>query len=81
MVMAPVDGNYTLDLDGMMEVLTALKAQLIIPMHFFGWYTLDRFLERAEPAMAGGDGRKFRRSWCRRRRCRQARRFWCCRAF
>jgi L-ascorbate metabolism protein UlaG (beta-lactamase superfamily) len=46
-VMAPVDGNYTLDLDGMFEVLTALKAQLIIPMHFFGWYTLDRFVERA----------------------------------
>src|ERR1700733_7942337 len=46
-VMAPVDGNYTLDLDGMFEVLTALKAQLIIPMHFFGWYTLDRFLDRA----------------------------------
>ncbi len=47
-VMAPVDGNYTLDLDGMFEVLTALKAPLIIPMHFFGWYTLDRFLERAQ---------------------------------
>jgi L-ascorbate metabolism protein UlaG (beta-lactamase superfamily) len=46
-VMAPVDGNYTLDLDGMMEVLTSLKAQMIIPMHFFGWYTLDRFLDRA----------------------------------
>jgi L-ascorbate metabolism protein UlaG (beta-lactamase superfamily) len=46
-VMAPVDGNYTLDLDGMMEVLAALKAPLIIPMHFFGWYTLDRFLDRA----------------------------------
>jgi L-ascorbate metabolism protein UlaG (beta-lactamase superfamily) len=46
-VMAPVDGNYTLDLDGMMDVLTALKAPLIIPMHFFGWATLDRFVERA----------------------------------
>ncbi len=46
-LMAPVDGNYTLDLDGMMEVLTALKAQIIIPMHFFGWATLERFLERA----------------------------------
>jgi L-ascorbate metabolism protein UlaG (beta-lactamase superfamily) len=46
-VMAPVDGNYTLDLDGMMEVLTALKAPLIIPMHFFGADTLDRFLDRA----------------------------------
>ncbi len=46
-VLAPVDGNYTLDLDGMIEVLTALKPSLIIPMHFFGQYTLDRFLARA----------------------------------
>jgi len=46
-VIAPVDGSYTLDLDGMMEVLTALKPQLIIPMHFFSQYTLDRFLDRA----------------------------------
>ena len=46
-VMAPVDGTYTLDLDGMMEVLTVLKAPLIVPMHFYGQYILDRFLERA----------------------------------
>jgi L-ascorbate metabolism protein UlaG (beta-lactamase superfamily) len=46
-VMAPVDGGYTLDLDGMMEVLAALKAQIIIPMHFFNQYTLARFLDRA----------------------------------
>ncbi len=46
-VMAPVDGNLTLDLDGMMEVLTALKPQLIIPMHFFNQFTLGRFLDRA----------------------------------
>jgi L-ascorbate metabolism protein UlaG (beta-lactamase superfamily) len=46
-IMAPVDGSYTLDLDGMMDVLAALKPQLIIPMHFFGQYTLDRFLDRA----------------------------------
>jgi hypothetical protein len=45
--MAPVDGTYTLDLDGMMDVLTALKAPLIVPMHFYGQYVLDRFLERA----------------------------------
>jgi L-ascorbate metabolism protein UlaG (beta-lactamase superfamily) len=46
-VMAPVDGYLTLDLDGMMEVLTALKAPLVIPMHFFDQYTLGRFLDRA----------------------------------
>jgi L-ascorbate metabolism protein UlaG (beta-lactamase superfamily) len=45
-VMAPVDGNMTLDLEGMVEVLQALKAPLIIPMHYFSAYTLDRFLAR-----------------------------------
>jgi L-ascorbate metabolism protein UlaG (beta-lactamase superfamily) len=46
-VMAPVDGSYTLDLDGLMDVLTSLKAPLIIPMHFFSQYTLGHFLARA----------------------------------
>src|SRR5690348_16761358 len=46
-VLAPVDGSYTLDLDGMVEVLTALKAPLIVPMHYYGQYILDRFLDRA----------------------------------
>ena len=45
-VMVPVDGNYTLDLDGMVEVLQSLKAPLMIPMHYFSAYTLDRFLQR-----------------------------------
>lgn len=45
-VLVPVDGSYTLDLDGMIEVLQSLKAPLMIPMHFFGRATLDRFLER-----------------------------------
>ena len=45
-VMVPVDGSYTLDLDGMVEVLQALKAPLMIPMHYFSAYTLDRFLQR-----------------------------------
>jgi site-specific recombinase XerD len=44
--MAPVDGGTTLDLDGMVEVLQGLKAQMVIPMHSFSSYTLDRFLAR-----------------------------------
>jgi L-ascorbate metabolism protein UlaG (beta-lactamase superfamily) len=46
-VFVPVDGSYTLDLEGMMEVLQALKAPLMIPMHYFSMYTLNRFLDRA----------------------------------
>src|SRR6516162_9910160 len=45
-VFVPVDGSYTLDLDGMIEVLQSLKAPLTIPMHFFSAFTLQRFLER-----------------------------------
>jgi L-ascorbate metabolism protein UlaG (beta-lactamase superfamily) len=46
-VFVPVDGSYTLDLEGMMQVLTSLKAPLMIPMHYFSRYTLERFLTRA----------------------------------
>jgi L-ascorbate metabolism protein UlaG (beta-lactamase superfamily) len=45
-VMAAVDGNLTLDLDGMVEVLHSLKAPLIIPMHYFSSFTLRGFLDR-----------------------------------
>jgi L-ascorbate metabolism protein UlaG (beta-lactamase superfamily) len=45
-VLVPVDGNFTLDLDGMVEVLHALKAPLMIPMHYFNAFTLNRFLDR-----------------------------------
>jgi L-ascorbate metabolism protein UlaG (beta-lactamase superfamily) len=42
----PVDGNMTLDMDGMIDVLQAIKAPLMVPMHFFSVYTLHRFLDR-----------------------------------
>ena len=45
-VMVPVDGSYTLDIDGMIEVLQSLKAPLMIPMHFFSTFGLTRFLDR-----------------------------------
>jgi len=45
-VLVPVDGNFTLDLDGMVEVLHTLKAPLMIPMHYFSAFTLNRFLDR-----------------------------------
>jgi len=48
-VLVPVDGSFTLDVQGMMEVLKALKAPLMIPMHYFSPYTLERFLHEARP--------------------------------
>ena len=45
-LLVPVDGGYTLDLDGMVEILKALKARVMIPMHMFSSYGLERFLRR-----------------------------------
>ena len=43
-LLVPVDGGYTLDLDGMVEVVRAIKAPLMVPMHYFNGATLRRFL-------------------------------------
>ena len=45
-VLVPVDGSYTMNLDGMIEVLKDIKAPLMVPMHYFSSYTLERFLTR-----------------------------------
>jgi L-ascorbate metabolism protein UlaG (beta-lactamase superfamily) len=49
-VMVPVDGSFTLDVAGMVEVLKALKAPLMIPMHYFSSFTLERFMQEARPS-------------------------------
>jgi L-ascorbate metabolism protein UlaG (beta-lactamase superfamily) len=46
-LLVPVDGTYTLDTPGMMEVIDAIRAPLILPMHYFGAATLNRFLDVA----------------------------------
>jgi L-ascorbate metabolism protein UlaG (beta-lactamase superfamily) len=47
-VLTPVDGGATLDLEGMIEVLDALKGKVMIPMHYFSTYTLQRFITQAK---------------------------------
>jgi L-ascorbate metabolism protein UlaG (beta-lactamase superfamily) len=46
-LLVPVDGSYTLDTPGMMEVIDAIRAPLILPMHYFGQATLNRFVDVA----------------------------------
>ncbi|MEE4188204.1 MAG: MBL fold metallo-hydrolase [Roseobacter sp.] len=43
-VMAPVDGGYTLDLDTMIRVLQRLRSSVVVPMHWFSLFALDDFL-------------------------------------
>ncbi len=44
-VLVPVDGSFTLNVEGMVEVLRQINAPLAIPMHVFGEHTLQRFLQ------------------------------------
>jgi L-ascorbate metabolism protein UlaG (beta-lactamase superfamily) len=46
-VLVPVDGGYTMAQTAMLEVLKAIKARIVIPMHFFGPATLARFIATA----------------------------------
>jgi L-ascorbate metabolism protein UlaG (beta-lactamase superfamily) len=43
-VMAPVDGGNTLDLETMTRVLKRLRSSVVIPMHWFSLSALDDFL-------------------------------------
>ncbi len=43
-VMVPVDGGYTLDMDSMVGIVQRLRARVVIPMHWFTDDTLARFL-------------------------------------
>ena len=47
-VMFPVDGGVTLDREGMIDVLAALKAPVMIPMHSFSAISLNGFVQRAK---------------------------------
>jgi L-ascorbate metabolism protein UlaG (beta-lactamase superfamily) len=43
-VMAAVDGGTTVDLPTMIRILKRLRSSIVIPMHWFGDFTLDVFL-------------------------------------
>ncbi len=45
-VMAAVDGGMTLPLPDMLQVLDRLRSSVVIPMHWFGQSTLERFLDQ-----------------------------------
>ncbi len=43
-VMAPVDGGYTMSQEDMAKVLDALQPRIVLPMHYFTQAVLERFL-------------------------------------
>jgi L-ascorbate metabolism protein UlaG (beta-lactamase superfamily) len=44
-VMAPVDGGYTLNQETMISVLKRLRSRIVIPMHWFSMFALEDFLD------------------------------------
>ena len=47
-LLVPVDGGLTLGTFDIVEVLRQINAPLMVPMHFFGSTTLNRFLSQAK---------------------------------
>jgi L-ascorbate metabolism protein UlaG (beta-lactamase superfamily) len=45
-LMIPVDGSFTMDQAGMIEVIDQIRAPLMLPMHFFSGASLERFIAR-----------------------------------
>lgn len=43
-VMVPVDGGYTMDVAVMADVIRRLRSSVIIPMHWFSYAGLERFI-------------------------------------
>lgn len=58
----PVDGTYTMSLAGMIKLAGQLRSSMVIPMHFFSTYTLQRFIAgmagKFETVMADGSSTK-----------------------
>jgi L-ascorbate metabolism protein UlaG (beta-lactamase superfamily) len=44
-VMVPIDGTYTMSLDGISDITRRLRASVVLPMHRFAT-PLDEFMER-----------------------------------
>lgn len=44
-VMVPVDGGYTMNLESMMQVISRLKSSVVLPMHWFSGRSLEVFLD------------------------------------
>ena len=51
-VMAPVDGGLTLPLPEMVRVIERLRSSVVLPMHWFSGYSLNRFLEDISDSFA-----------------------------
>ena len=44
-LMVPVDGGFTMAVDEMVGVAKTLKSRVVLPMHYFGGSSLQRFLQ------------------------------------
>ncbi len=51
-VMVPVDGGMTLDVKSMSEVAKRLRSSVVLPMHWFGSYSLERFINETSQEFA-----------------------------
>jgi L-ascorbate metabolism protein UlaG (beta-lactamase superfamily) len=56
-VFVPIDGTYTMDQAAMMDVVRRLRAQVVVPMHWFSSYSLAEFVAATRAAGLAVDER------------------------
>ncbi|MEM9145320.1 MAG: MBL fold metallo-hydrolase [Pseudomonadota bacterium] len=44
-LMVPVDGGFTMSVEEMVDVAKTLKSRIVLPMHYFGGSSLERFIQ------------------------------------
>jgi len=51
-LMLPVDGSMTMSIQGMSDLARDFRSSVILPMHWFSGYSLQRFIDRISPSFA-----------------------------
>ncbi len=51
-LMVPIDGSFTMGVPFMADVIKSIDPKLVLPMHYWGKYQLDRFMSLMEPLEA-----------------------------
>jgi hypothetical protein len=51
-LMLPVDGSMTMSIQGMSDLARNFRSSIILPMHWFSGYSLQRFINNVSPSFA-----------------------------
>jgi L-ascorbate metabolism protein UlaG (beta-lactamase superfamily) len=48
-LMVPIDGSFTMGVPFMADVIKSIEPRIVLPMHYWGRYQLERFMGLVAP--------------------------------